>query len=705
MVLPVTTHGSKVALYQQKAWRTSSSSPGVELMLHRPLREGSPALCVCEREKLNLFFSDMEECSMDKGSLFARVQQLEHERNELRKDIEQLCIQQAGPSYLVYATRMHFQRTAGLEQEIENLKTKLAACTRDSLKLKEELSVAYRIKSQQSELYNAEVSKNLEAEKQLKFFHGCVASAFAERDHALMEAEKAKEKAETMSQNLEDCQKRLEELTSDACRTQDLLTRLQTDLEKQDTELEIFKKVISKFYEIRQLTSVDFKDEYSSWDLKCAWLLDDPAEAWSFIAHREDSTVNYISALQEEVETLRSSVDNLQNKLRVGLEIENHLKRRIRKLEHKRIIADDVIMSGISRLRQYHCRQRLYVLDLLDEGKSYLKSIVDMFEEKFGPQVSSEVSFKWPHSDEKPDDNACGDMQESSDVVGASEGDSSIWPNVVEEVDASEFLSQVLQEKEEARYFLERNVNDTLQKEFNELQSSLLQATNEKVKALMELAHMKQEYQLLQDKINHESRQRKLPPCHGEKKLTAQEKEGKFKSLVKNNLKCLIGSQEFEVGEADSWSSSEGNFTPRGASCSSIDVARMKIENATLRESMESMEHLTSVVRKLRLSLQKAKATSTFEGTISPKILDEIIREAKLVKTALGSSLPLSWSMEGDVATTGDGITKLRSDSEDFTAEKVGSVSAAGFEMVELLILAAKVMKDKALRREVRDGS
>lgn len=32
------------------------------------------------------------------------------ERDELRKDIEQLCMQQAGPSYLVVATRMHFQR-------------------------------------------------------------------------------------------------------------------------------------------------------------------------------------------------------------------------------------------------------------------------------------------------------------------------------------------------------------------------------------------------------------------------------------------------------------------------------------------------------------------------------------------------------------------------------------------------------------------
>lgn len=32
------------------------------------------------------------------------------ERNELRSDIEQMCMQHAGPSYAAVATRMHFQR-------------------------------------------------------------------------------------------------------------------------------------------------------------------------------------------------------------------------------------------------------------------------------------------------------------------------------------------------------------------------------------------------------------------------------------------------------------------------------------------------------------------------------------------------------------------------------------------------------------------
>ncbi|CAL5328058.1 unnamed protein product [Camellia sinensis] len=111
----------------------------------------------------------------------------ESERDELRKDIEQLCMQQAGPGYLVVATRMHFQRTAGLEQEIESLKEKLTACTREKLNLQEELSEAYRIKASWLIYMLQRYQRNMEAEKQVKFFQGCVPSAFAERDHSIME--------------------------------------------------------------------------------------------------------------------------------------------------------------------------------------------------------------------------------------------------------------------------------------------------------------------------------------------------------------------------------------------------------------------------------------------------------------------------------------------------------------------------------------
>ncbi|KAI3958902.1 hypothetical protein MKX01_023578, partial [Papaver californicum] len=129
----------------------------------------------------------MEERLNNNSSLILRIQQLEHERDALHKDIAQLCMQQAGPGYLAIATRLHFQRTAGLEQEIENLRKKLLTCTRDNHNLQEELSEVYKIKNQLADLHSAEASKHLEAEKQLKFFQGCVASAFAERDHSIME--------------------------------------------------------------------------------------------------------------------------------------------------------------------------------------------------------------------------------------------------------------------------------------------------------------------------------------------------------------------------------------------------------------------------------------------------------------------------------------------------------------------------------------
>jgi hypothetical protein len=48
----------------------------------------------------------------------------------------------------------------------------------------------------------------LEAEKQVRFFQGSVAAAFSERDKSVMEAEKAEENAEMMSQKLSEIEMR-----------------------------------------------------------------------------------------------------------------------------------------------------------------------------------------------------------------------------------------------------------------------------------------------------------------------------------------------------------------------------------------------------------------------------------------------------------------------------------------------------------------
>ncbi|XP_059653007.1 uncharacterized protein LOC132300087 isoform X3 [Cornus florida] len=603
---------------------------------------------------------------------------------------------------------------AGLEQEIENLKKKLAACTRENFNLQEELSEAFRIKSQLADLHGAEVSKNIEAEKQVKFFQGCVAAAFAERDHSIMEAEKAKEKEELISNKFNDSQKsRVEELTFDLFEEKKLTATLEIDLEEQKRQNETFKEVIDKFYEIRQHSLKGFLED-TSWEDKCECLLHDSAEMWSVNDDGETSTSKYISAIEEEVKILRKSVANLQNKLRMGLEIEDHLKKRVRELEKKSLLSEEMINKRVSELLKYHSQYGIHIKKLLDEGYSNLKSTIDVIEEKIRQlDVAREQKLESPRKDVKLDESECRDVHVNTDTGSdlINQRNDPGLPNIlaIGSSDVSEALAQALQEKvstllllsqQEERHLLDRNVSAALQKKLEELQRNLLQVTNEKVKALMELAQMKQEYQLLQGKISHETKQGKLSTAIGEKSIV-QGRDGRLKNLLKKTyLRRWVGTLDLNGGEAEAHLNSEGLATNRMSNYS-IDFARMKVENATLKESLESMDHLTSSVRRLRLSLMKVKELITSEGTITSMsdTLDNIVTEANLVKTALGSSLPVSWSAEVGVRSFGESFGDESVDpSEDSGSEKVDFVSAAGFEMVETLILAAQVLKDHTTR-------
>ncbi|KAF2294396.1 hypothetical protein GH714_010269 [Hevea brasiliensis] len=655
----------------------------------------------------------MDANSTGNESLVARIQQLEHERDELHKDIEQLCMQQAGPSYLVVATKMHFQRTSALEQEIENLKKRLAACTRDNTNLQEELSEAYRIKSQLADLHNAEVAKNMEAEKQVKFFQGCVASAFAERDHAIMEAEKAKEKEELMSQKFNEMEKRLEELASECLEQKRLNDALLIDLAKLEEQNETFKKVVNKFYDIGQHSLEGFGD--ASWDDKCAWLLHGSAEMWSY---NDTSTSKYISALEEELEKARKSVDNLQSKLRVGLEIENHLKKKVRVLEKKQIHLDKMIMNGVAELHHYHSENRVHVMNLLNEGRLHITSMVNVLEEKIGQiDVSREQNLGLSHRVVNVDENECRDVHINNDVdpalVSKEIKHGSPDTAVLKEGNNSEALAQALQEKvaallllsqQEERHLLERNVNAALQKKNEELQRNLLQVTNEKVKALMELAQLKQEYQQLQEKIGHGIQQGNRLTESGRKVLVPHEKDGRLRSLLKKTyLRRWIGTMDFSGNEEQARLNVEGNFSSRRSN--DLDFARLKTPPS---RRVWNMEHLTSSIHRLRLALLKVKESVASEVTVigMSQAIGDIISEAKLLKTALGSSLPISWSAEADDASVGDsGRNELGDFHGDSSSEKIDSVSAAGFEMVELLMLAAQIIEENSTKKGVLDVS
>ncbi|KAM0855637.1 hypothetical protein ACQ4PT_049642 [Festuca glaucescens] len=228
--------------------------------------------------------------------LTRRVEELQRERDELRKDIEQLCMQQSGPGYVSVATRMLSQRATALEQDIENLQKKLSGCLRENHNLQEELAEAYRVKSQLADLYGAELSKTKELEQQVRFFQSSVAKAFAERDNSLLECEKAKEREEAvlkMSAVFEERTKEYQSAMEDQKRLNDVLQMELTEL-KANTESSL--NVILKFYEVRCRececpSNVSFEE-------KCSILIDDSAENWSFSSDGETSTSKYIVNLK-----------------------------------------------------------------------------------------------------------------------------------------------------------------------------------------------------------------------------------------------------------------------------------------------------------------------------------------------------------------------------------------------------------------------
>ncbi|XP_070040350.1 uncharacterized protein [Nicotiana tomentosiformis] len=522
-----------------------------------------------------------------------------------------------------------------------------------------------------------------------------------------MEAEKAKEKEELVSRGFHELQQRIEELNCELLEEKILTATLQSDLDREERLDEAFKEVVHKFYEIRQQSLEDIEDV--SWEDKCGCLLHDSSEMWTFRNPGETSTSKYISALEEQVETLRKSLDNLQNKLQMGLEIENHLKKKVRALEKQKILSEEKLRAQISTFHHYHSQHRLDITSLLDEGFSHIKSAMNMVEEKLKGCSMSERDLNSSQVDDlKFNELEFQDVRinndDGSDLIFKRNEHCLTTTTTVGNSDASKALALALKEKvetllllsqQEERHLLERNVNAAMQKKIEELQRNLLQVTNEKVKALMELAQLKRDHQLLQEKVNQASRQGKSV---GEitVKRPVQEKDGRLKNLLKTSyLRRWTGIQDADGNDADIHRDSEVIYADRRPA-NSMDYARMKIENATLKESLESMDHLIRAVRRLRLSLLKVKESAASEGTeyCSSESLDTIINEANQLKTALGSSLPLSWSAEADSGSLSERVEEEIDVNGHSTGENMDFVSAAGFEMVELLVLIAQLLKE-----------
>ncbi|XP_035818682.1 BICD family-like cargo adapter 2 isoform X8 [Zea mays] len=536
--------------------------------------------------------------------LTRQVENLQRERDELRKDIEQLCMQQAGPGYVSVATRMLTQRTAALEQDIENLQKKLGGCLRENQNLQEELAEAYRIKSQLAELHGAALSKNKDLEKQVRFFQSSVAQAFAERDSSLMECEKAKEREEAVSRKFADFEERMREYQSEIDEQKHLNDDLQRELTELKAHTELSLKVILKFYDLR------CRDSGCSSSLtieeKCSILLGDSADNWSFSSDGGTSTLKYIASLEEEKESLKAKISKLQSNLRMGLEIEQHLQRNARILEKRQALYDGFLRNGLSELQKFYTCQKAEIMKILEEESLRLMKVVAEIQDKL-----TEICINTEVSDHPADeiqccDSSCKDVHVTKDI-SPSTCRKSDYPADLNSVsfDESKALAQALQEKMEAlmlfsqeqeRYLLEKQRDLIV---IEELQKNLSQVKDEKVKVLMELTKLKEQYLLLKGsavKEGHDTGDSsKLIPGH--------DQQGMLKTMLKRtSLRHWMRKESNTIGHG----SSDGNDH---TVCKehSVDVARLRVENAMLLEGVGTVEHLTSSVHRLHIVLLKGR--------------------------------------------------------------------------------------------------
>ncbi|KAG2539916.1 paramyosin-like isoform X3 [Panicum virgatum] len=628
--------------------------------------------------------------------LTRRVEELQRERDELRKDIEQLCMQQAGPGYVSVATRMLSQRTAALEQDVENLQKKLNGCLRENQNLQEELAEAYRVKSQLAELHGAELSKNKDLEKQVRFFQCSVAQAFSERDSSLMECEKAKEREEAILKKFADFEERKREYQSAIDDQKHLNDDLQRKLTELKSQTESSLKVILKFYDLRcrdcECPSNITVEE------KCSILLDDSADNWSFSSDGGTSTLKYIASLEEEKESLKAKMAKLQSNLRMGLEIEQHLQRNARILEKRQALYDRFLRSGLSELQKFCKYQRAEIMKTLEEESSQLIKLVAEIQDKLSEIcINTEVS-EHPGDVMQCCDSSCKDVHVATDISPSTftspKNDSPADSNSIS-FDESKALAQALQEKMEAlmlfsqeqeRYLLEKQKDQIV---IEDLQKKLSQVKEEKVKVLMELAKLKEEYLQLKGSSA-------VKEGHGtgnsSKAIPGHDQQGMLKTMLKRtSLRHWMRSSNIGHG------SSDGNDH---TVCKEhlVDIARLRVENATLLEGVGTVERLTSSVHRLHIVLLKAyddvKSAGSLESTF--EALNSLITEANLMKTVLSTVLPVSWARDSSDAITYEALCDP-SDSPKSKSEKVDPLSSAGMEMVELLIFAAEVLKESFL--------
>lgn len=259
-----------------------------------------------------------------------------------------------------------------------------------------------------------------------------------------------------------------------------------------------------------------------------------------------------------------------------------------------------------------------------------------------------------------------------------------------------------------------------------------MQVTGEKVSALMEVAQVRQDCQryeererqlirMLQQHRSTSAGSRLLPASWSEAIVPAVPPEAtpavtdKHSSsqkasplttagYLKSWLRALdVSGPGFKASPDSSKKIVIADSSRSSQTDECIDFAKLRVENAALRERVASVQRLTESAHRLRMALVKASNDSQNEKAapslqVALEVVKGVSAEAQRLKIALGCSLPISWPGQ-EIVPEPEQSSDLSvgeatvSSVEGAACAAIDTASAAGIEMVELLLATSELQK------------
>lgn len=675
------------------------------------------------------------------------------EVDELYGNVEQISTSKTG-AFGSVVTAAHIQG-GSLEQELEACLQKATACSKEWTKLQAELS-----ESKLAELLKLEFEKSAGLEKEVKVYQNQAAVVLSDRDCLRLENKMHQSKEDGMLSKMTELQDSLKENTSEYTNEKKLCLAFQRDLEKAKAENEVYQKVVERFWKVRK-QATKFCGTEQVQDI-AAILLQDSEGSWSYgetnenLQEQAKQSKMKLAMVQEELQASSASLASLWAQFNEEKSARMRAEDEVFHCKERLSFVAEFVDSELKQLRLAKVHLREDIISFVKEEVHWFSSICNslqhtLYKDEIATAMSKSIvvdkvlrveMISGTHQQElggtsksvEDLNSSCNETLMEVDVAenaGSQEVSITSMDNVEDKGnpvtqsltlssdDSKEALAQALQEKvaallllsqQEERHVLEENAILALESEIADLKQLLLQVTSEKVNSLMELAWLHQECLKLQEQqktYKQALQTQQTFPIIG---LRSVEDHGTMSEVEKNS--ALIGSDSMTKAgyfkhlwrsgpELGSRSKSSSNILSlsRSKENETVAIARLRVENAFLRESLTSIRHLCNSANRLRLTISRVAAESSaqtddesIEGAV--EAVDGVISEALHLKVALYSSLPmndLGWNSIGSPLARASGIGHEGSDGEG--PDDLDVVSFVGLEIVRLVLLAAQLQK------------